>query len=50
MFSMNKNIEGILAIVAALFVLLSAMFDPKVSMIIAVVALVGLGAYSLIKK
>ena len=41
MFSMNKNIEGILAIAAALLVLFSAMLDPKVSMIIAVVALAG---------
>ena len=47
---MNKNIEGALAIVAALFVLLSAMFDPKASMVIAVAALVGFGAYSFIKK
>ena len=47
---MNKNIEGTLAIMAALFVLLSAMFDPKVSMIISIVALVGFGVYNFIKK
>lgn len=47
---MNKKTEGIIAILAALFVLFSAMFDPRVSMVVAVVSLVGLGAYSFLKK
>ena len=47
---MNKNIEGTLAIIAALFVLFSAMFDTKISMIVAIVALVGLGVFNFIKK
>lgn len=42
----NKNMQGVIAIMAAGFVMVSAMFDPWVSLIIAVVALVGLGVWS----
>jgi hypothetical protein len=47
---MNARTEGILAIVAALFVLLSAMWDARISVGIAVVALAALGIYSLVQK
>ena len=47
---MSNKIEGIISIAAALFVLISAMFDPRISMTVAVFALVGLGAYHLLKK
>ncbi len=47
---MSKKTEGVLEIAAALLVLFSAMVDPRVSMIIAVLALVGFGIYSFIKK
>jgi hypothetical protein len=44
---MNTRTEGTLAIVAAFFVLFSAMLDPRVSTIIAITALVVLGIYKL---
>ena len=47
---MGNKIEGVISIAAALFVLISAMFDPRISMTVAVFALVGLGAYHLLKK
>jgi hypothetical protein len=37
---MNNQTEGLFAIVAAFFVLFSAMLDPKVSVILAVAGLV----------
>jgi hypothetical protein len=45
---MDSRTEGTLAIVAALLVLLSAMWDPRVSAGLAIVALLGLGLYRLI--
>ncbi len=47
---MNGKTEGTLAIVAALFVLVSALLDPRVSAGIAVVALAALGVYRLVQK
>jgi hypothetical protein len=47
---MNTKTEGILAILAALLVLFSAMWDPRVSAVISIVALVGLGIYQLMQK
>jgi hypothetical protein len=47
---MNQKIEGTLAIIAALFVLFSAMWDPRISAAIAVLALAGLGIYLLLRK
>ena len=47
---MNTQTEGILAIVAALFVLLSAMWDARVSVIVSVVALVAFGIYRFRQK
>ncbi len=45
---MNKNVQGVIAIIAAGFVMVSAMFNPWVSMIISVVALVGLGIWQMV--
>lgn len=47
---MNGRTEGTLAIVVALFVLLSAMWDPRISAGIAIVALGALGVYQLTRK
>ncbi len=47
---MNTKTEGSLAIVAALIVLFSAMWDPRVSVIVSVVALVAFGVYRFIHK
>ncbi|MDE2188234.1 MAG: hypothetical protein KGJ35_00690 [Patescibacteria group bacterium] len=47
---MSPKTEGTISIIAALLVLFSAMLNPMVSIILAVVALVGLGIYELTKK
>lgn len=47
---MNRKTESTLAIVAALLVLFSAMWDPRISAGLAVVALLGLGLYGLLRK
>lgn len=47
---MNTKTEGIIAIVAALLVLFSAMFDPRISAAVAFLALGGLGVYRLVRK
>lgn len=44
---MNTKTEGTIMILAALLVLFSAMLDPRVSVAISIVALVGLGIYRL---
>ena len=44
---MNNQTEGLLAIIAALLVLFSAMLDPKVSVILAVAGLLLYGLYKL---
>jgi 4-hydroxybenzoate polyprenyltransferase len=45
-----KTTEGTLAIIAALLVLFSAMWDPRVSVVVSVVALLGLGIYKFLKR
>jgi hypothetical protein len=47
---MNARMEGTLAVVAALFVLVSAMISPPVSAGLAVVFLLGLAGYKILKK
>ena len=44
---MSNKVEGIIVILAAFFVLLSAMLDPKISAGLAIVFLVVLAAYKL---
>jgi len=48
---MKKNKEeGIFAIIAALMVLFSAMWNPWVSIIVSISALIGFGLWKLLKK
>jgi hypothetical protein len=47
---MNTRNEGTIAIIAALLVLLSAMWDPQISIVIAIVCLASLGIYQLIQN
>ena len=47
---MKARTESTLAIAAAILVLLSAMWDPRISVAVAVVALVALGVYKLVQK
>lgn len=47
---MHTKTEGALAIIAALFVLFSAMWNPLVSVTVSIVALLGLGIYKLVRK
>ena len=47
---MSPKTVGTISIVAALLVLFSAMFNPVVSVVLATIALVGLGAYHLLGK
>lgn len=47
---MNAKTEGTLAIVAALLVLFSAMWDPRISVALSILALVTLGIYRLVQK
>jgi hypothetical protein len=47
---MSPRTEGTLAIVVALFVLLSAMWDARISAVIAIVALAALGVYRFLQK
>ena len=42
---MNKKTEAMLAIIAALIVLFSAMWDPQVSVIVSILAWLGLGIF-----
>jgi hypothetical protein len=46
---MNNKIEGVIAIVAGLLVMFSAMWDARVSLGVAVVALLGLGIWQLVQ-
>ena len=46
---MNTKTEGSIAIVAALIVLLSAMWDARISVAISVLALVALGIFRLVQ-
>ena len=47
---MNAKTEGMIAILAALLVLFSAMWDPRISVAISVIALVALGVYQFVQK
>jgi hypothetical protein len=47
---MNARTEGTIAIVTALVVLFSAMWDPRISVVVSVVALVALGVYRFVQK
>jgi hypothetical protein len=47
---MNARTEGTIAILAAMLVLFSAMWDPRISAAVAVVALAALGVYRLVQK
>jgi hypothetical protein len=47
---MNTKTEGTLAIFAALLVLFSAMWDPRISVVVSLLALLGLGIYKLTQK
>jgi hypothetical protein len=42
---MNNKTEGTISIMAALFVLLSAMLDPRISIALAALFLIGLAIY-----
>ena len=44
---MNNRTEGLIAIIAALIVLFSAMLDPRVSAVLAVAGLLLYGLYKL---
>ncbi len=46
----NRKIEGAFAIIAALIVLISAMWNPIISVIISVSALVLFGIWKLLQK
>ena len=47
---MNTKTEGILAIIAALIVLFSAMWDPRISATVSIVALLAFGIYKFSQK
>ena len=47
---MKPKTEGTIAIIAAMLVLFSAMWDARISVVISVLALAALGIYELIKK
>ncbi len=47
---MNRRIEGAAAIVVALAVLVSSMWDPRVSAALSIAGLTALGVYRLAQK
>ena len=47
---MNPKTEGTFAILAALFVLFSALLSPIISALISIITLVGFGIYKLAQK
>ena len=47
---MNTKTEGTFAIIAALIVLFSAMWNPLVSVAVSAIALLGYGVYKFIQK
>jgi len=47
---MNTKTEGTVAIIAALIVLFSAMWDPLVSVAVSIIAFLGFGIFKLIQK
>jgi hypothetical protein len=46
---MNAQTEGTLAIIAALIVLFSAMWDPRISIFVSLIALLGFGIYKFLQ-
>jgi hypothetical protein len=46
---MNSRKEGTIAILAALLVLFSAMWDPRISVALSVVLLIALGVYRFVQ-
>ena len=47
---MNAKTEGTIAILAALLVLFSALWDPRVSVAVSILALAALGIYKFMYK
>jgi len=47
---MSTKTEGTFAIIAALIVLFSAMWDPLVSVAVSIIAFLGFGIFKLIQK
>ena len=47
---MSARIEGTLAMIAALIVLFSAMWDPRISVIVSIVALAAFGISRFLQK
>jgi hypothetical protein len=47
---MNTKMEGTLAIIAALLVLFSATWDPRLSAAVSFLALLGLGIYKFMQR
>ena len=47
---MNSRKEGTIAILAALLVLFSAMWDPRISVALSVVLLIALGVYRFVQQ
>ena len=47
---MNTKTEGTLAVIAALIVLFSAMWDPRISVAVSIIALLGFGILKFIQK
>ena len=47
---MNTKTEGAIEILAAFLVLMSAMMDPRISVMLAVVGLLALGIYKWVQK
>lgn len=47
---MNTKTEGTLAILAALLILFSTMWDPRISVAVSLLALLGIGIYKLTQK
>jgi hypothetical protein len=47
---MNTRTEGIIVLILALFVLISAMWDARISITVSICVLLGLGVYKLFQK
>jgi hypothetical protein len=47
---MTPRTEGIIAILAALLVLFSALWDPRISVVVSVIALAALGLYQFTRR
>jgi hypothetical protein len=47
---MNSKTEGTIAILAAMIVLVSAMWDPRMSVVVSIAALAALGVYKLVRR